>query len=134
MSEMRFFQARSLLLRGVMATFLPLAQAQTITAPPATSATSADERLKFAEETCRAGSAAYLQNDLHSAHVQFAKLVLIAPEVAAAHTAFGAVLLAEGDVAAAVVQLELAHTLDPQDAGAILNLATAYEQLRDYAK
>jgi len=134
MSEMRFFQARWLMLCGVMATFLSLAQAQTAATPPATSATSADERLQSAEETFRAGSAAYQQNDLPSAHVQFEKLVLMVPEVAAAHSAFGTVLLAEGDAPSALVQLELAHRLDPQDAGAILNLAMTYEQLRDYAK
>ncbi len=90
--------------------------------------------LKSAEDAFRAGSAAYLQNDLHSAHIQFAKLVQLAPEVAAGHSAFGTVLLAEGDVSSAIAQLELAHRLDPQDTGAILNLALAYAQSHDYAK
>ncbi len=130
MSDMRFSRAPSLLLHSVIAAILPLAQAQTVATPPATT----DEKLESAKEVFRAGSAAYQQNDLHSAHTQFAKLVLIVPDVAAAHSAFGTVLLAEGDTASALVQLELAHKLDPQDAGAILNLAMAYEQLRDYPK
>jgi protein O-GlcNAc transferase len=132
--EMQFFPAQSLLLYGVLAATLPLAQAQTSTAPAASQNASTDARLKLAEEAFRAGSAAYLQNDLHSAHMQFAKLVELAPGVAAGHSAFGTVLLAEGDASSAVVQLLLAHSLDPQDAGAILNLALAYSQLHDYAK
>ena len=131
---MQLLPVQSLLLYGVIAATLPLAQAQTSTAPAASQNTSPDARLKLAEEAFRAGSAAYLQNDLHSAHMQFAKLVELAPEVAAGHSAFGTVLLAEGDASSAVIQLQLAHSLDPQDAGAILNLAQAYSQLRDYAK
>jgi len=133
-AEMQLLPVQSLLLYGVIAATLPLAKAQTSTAPTASQNTSADTRLKLAEEAFRAGSAAYLQNDLRSAHMQFAKLVELAPEVAAGHSAFGTVLLAEGDAASAVIQLQLAHSLDPQDAGAILNLAQAYSQLRDYAK
>ena len=90
--------------------------------------------MKLADEAFRAGSAAYLRNDLHSAHIQFAKLVQLAPRIAAGHTAFGTVLLAEGDARSAVKQLELARGLDPRDAGATLNLALAYSQLGDYAK
>ena len=66
--------------------------------------------------------------------MQFAKLVQLAPKVAAGHTAFGTVLLAEGDARSAAIQLQLAHSLDPQDTGAILNLALAYSQLHDYSK
>jgi tetratricopeptide (TPR) repeat protein len=133
-AEMQFFQARSLLLYGVIAAVLPLAQAQTAAAPDAGSKTSTNARLKLAEEAFRAGSAAYLRNDLHSAHIQFAKLVELAPGVGAGHTAFGTVLLAEGDFHAAVTQLELARKLDPHDANATLKLALAYSQLHDYAK
>ncbi len=132
--EMQFFLARSLFLYGVIAGIPLLAQAQTSTAPTASPMASSDARLKSASEAFRAGSAAYLQNDLHSAHMQFAKLVQLAPEVAAGHSAFGTVLLAEGDARSAAVQLQLAHSLDPQDTGAILNLALAYSQLHDYAK
>ncbi len=131
---MQFLPVQSLLLYSVIAATVPLAQAQTSTGPAAGQNTSSDARLKLAEEAFRAGSAAYLQNDLHSAHMQFAKLVELAPQVAAGHSAFGTVLLAEGDASSAVVQLQLAHSLDPQDVGAILNLAQAYSQLRDYAK
>ena len=108
MSDMRFFQARSLLLHGAIAIMLPLAQAQTAAAPDATATTPTSENLKSAEDAFRAGSAAYLQNDLHSAHIQFAKLVQLAPEVAAGHSAFGTVLLAEGNVNSAIAQFELA--------------------------
>ena len=129
---MQFLPVQSLLLYGVIAATVPLAQAHRGRLQAKILHT--DARLKLAEEAFRAGSAAYLQNDLHSAHMQFAKLVELAPEVAAGHSAFGTVLLAEGDASSAVVQLQLAHSLDPQDAGAILNLAQAYSQLRDYAK
>jgi len=132
-AEMQFLQARSLFLLGIIAAMLPPGHAQTSPAP-ASPKTSANARLKLADEAFRAGSAAYLQNDLHSAHIQFAKLVQLVPGVAAGHTAFGTVLLAEGDVRSAMKQLELARTLDPRDAGATLNLALAYSQLHDYAK
>lgn len=112
----------------------PPAPAQTSTPPAANPTASAGEKLKLADEAFRAGSAAYLRNDLHTAHVQFAKLVQLAPAVAAGHTAFGTVLLAEGDARSAVKQLELARGLDPRDAGAALNLALAYSQLGNYAK
>ena len=87
-AEMQLLPAQSLLLYGDIAVMLPLAQAQTSTAPAASQNTPQDGRLKLAEEAFRAGSAAYLQNDLQTAHMQFAKLVELAPEVAAGHTAF----------------------------------------------
>ena len=127
---MQFLRTHSLFLLGIMAAMLPPAPAQTSTAPAANPNASANEKLKLADEAFRAGSAAYLRNDLHSAHIQFAKLVQLAPAVAAGHTAFGTVLLAEGDARSAVKQLELARGLDPRDAGATLNLALAYSQLR----
>ena len=133
-AEMQFLQAHSLFLLGLIAALLPSAQAQTSTASAANRKISANARLKLADEAFRAGSAAYLQNDLHSAHIQFAKLVQLAPGIAAGHTAFGTVLLAEGDARSAVKQLELARRLDPRDAGTTLNLAVAYSQLHDYAK
>ena len=86
--EMRFFPARSLFLYGAIAIMLPLARAQTSAAPASQKAPS-ETRLRSADEAFRAGSAAYLRNDLHTAHIQFAKLVQLAPKVAAGHTAFG---------------------------------------------
>jgi protein O-GlcNAc transferase len=133
-ADMQFLRARSLFLFGIVAAMLPSAQGQTPTAPAANPKVSANARLKLADEAFRAGSAAYLRNDLHSAHIQFAKVVQLAPGVAAGHTAFGTVLLAEGDVRSAMKQLELAHGLDPRDAAATLNLALAYSQLHDYMK
>jgi protein O-GlcNAc transferase len=129
---MQFHSLRSLLLLGVMTATFPQGRPQTSTTSSVDPDTSA--RLKAAEEAFRAGSAAYQQNDLLSAHIQFRKLVELAPGVAASHTAFGTVLLAEGDVPSAVTQLELAREIDPQDAGATLKLALAYSQLHDYAK
>ncbi len=70
--------------------------------------------LKAADDAFRAGSIAYQQNDLRTAHAQFAKLVQLAPNVAAGHTAFGTVLLAEGNARAAVAELEHARKLDPE--------------------
>src|ERR1700722_17382223 len=101
-------------------------------AAPAPAATS--DRVKEAEEAFRAGSAAYLQNDLLTAHIQFAKVVKLAPEVAAGHSAFGTVLLAEGDLAYAADQLELAHRLAPQNSDATVTLAITYSQLHQYQK
>ena len=131
---MQFLQTHSLFLLGIMAATLPSAHAQTSGAPVANTKTSANARLKLADEAFRSGSAAYLRNDLHSAHIQFAKVVQLAPGVATGHTAFGTVLLAEGDARSAVKQLELARGLDPRDAGATLNLALAYSQLHDYVR
>ena len=80
---MQFLQTHSLFLLGIMAAMLPLAQAQTSAAPAGNPKTSANAKLKLADEAFRAGSAAYLRNDLHSAHIQFAKVVQLAPGVAA---------------------------------------------------
>src|ERR1700761_6932586 len=108
-----------------------LARAQTLTPPASLPST---DRVKEAEEAFRTGSEAYLQNDLLAAHIQFAKVVKLAPEVAAGHSAFGTVLLAEGDLTYAVDQLELAHKLAPQNSDATLNLAITYSQLHQYQK
>jgi protein O-GlcNAc transferase len=131
---MQLFPTRPLLRCIAFATIVPLAQAQTNSTPAASSQTSPTDRVKEAEEAFRAGSTAYLQNDLLSAHIQFAKVVKLAPEVAAGHTAFGTVLLAEGDLPYAADQLELAHKLDPQNSDATLHLAITYSQLREYQK
>ena len=109
-----------------------LAQTNTTSSAKATPASTAN--LKAADVAFRAGTAAYQQNDLPTAHAQFAKLVHLAPNVAAGHSAFGTVLLAEGDAHAAVTELEQARKLDPHDSNATLNLALAYAQLRAYTK
>src|ERR1700748_3793243 len=108
-----------------------LARAQTLHPPASLPST---DRVKEAEEAFRTGSEAYLQNDLLSAHIQFAKVIKLAPEVAAGHSAFATVLIAEGDVAYAADQLEVAHRLAPQDSDITLNLAITYSQLRQYQK
>src|ERR1700692_2851996 len=126
---------RSLFLHVFLVAFLIPAHAQSSN-PDARerTAAAANSNLKVADAAFRAGSAAYQQNDLHTAHTQFAKVVRLAPTVAAGHTAFGTVLLAEGDPRSAVAELEQAHRLDRRDPSAISNLALAYTQLRDYAK
>jgi Flp pilus assembly protein TadD len=88
------------------------------------------QSLHAAEEAFKAGSAAAAQHDLAVAHREFAKVVRLAPKVAAGHTAFGAVLMEEGDTDAAVAQLELARRLDPADNSAALNLAIGYFRRR----
>ena len=128
-AEMQFLRARTLLLCACFAAMLPVAHAQT--AAPANSS-GANRNLQAADAAFRAGSEAYARNDLRTAHAEFAKLVRLAPGVAAGHSAFGTVLLAEGDVQAAATELELAHKLDPKDTTAILGLAMAYSQLREY--
>ncbi len=130
---MQLFQTGSLLIFSLLA-IIPLARAQTTSMPATPVLTATSDRVKEAEEAFRVGSAAYLQNDLLSAHIQFAKVVKLAPEVAAGHSAFGTVLLAEGDLAYAADQLELAHRLAPQNSDATLNLAITYSQLHRYQK
>lgn len=129
---MLFLRTGPLLFYSVMVIMQPLVWAQAPGAPPAHPVSSETARRKAADEAFRAGSAAYRQNDLHVAHVQFARVVQLAPDVAAGHNAFGTVLLAEGDARAAVAQLDTAHRLDPHDTGVMLNLALAYSQLRNY--
>lgn len=75
------------------------------------------------------GSEAFRAGDLKTAHASFARLVRMAPRVAAAHTAFGAVLLAENDLPGAVRELAEAHRLDANDTQATINLAVAQSRL-----
>jgi protein O-GlcNAc transferase len=133
---MQSFRARSWLLVPLFAAALPVLFAQASESAGAISHRSAvsNDNLQAAKAAFRAGAAAYARNDLETAHAEFAKLVSLAPDVAAGHAAFGAVLLAENDPGAAMTELELAHKLDPQDAGAILNLALVYAQMRNYAR
>ena len=79
----------------------------------------------------RAGSTAFAAGDLPTAHTAFARLVHLAPRVAAAHAAFGAVLLAEGDARGATRELTEAHQLDPSDSRTSVNLAQAFAALGD---
>ena len=130
---MQLFHTSSLLLFSVLA-ISPCVRAQTTPTPADPAPTATSDRVKEAEEAFRAGSAAYLENDLLSAHIQFAKVVKLAPEVAAGHSAFGTVLLAEGDLTYAADQLEVAHKLAPQNSDATLNLAITYSQLHQYQK
>src|SRR5580698_906271 len=135
---MDLHSARSSFLTIFLITILSLvhfsAPAQTNTAPSAKTSPAQAANLKAADAAFRAGSAAYQQNDLSTAHTQFAKVVHLTPNVAAGHAAFGTVLLAEGNPHAAAIELEQAHGLDPHDANAILNLALAYAQLHAYPK
>jgi protein O-GlcNAc transferase len=135
---MHLYPARSSLLSFFLTAILLFlhfeALAQTNTTPSAKATPASTANLKAADAAFRAGSAAYQQNDLPTAHAQFAKLVHLAPNVAAGHSAFGTVLLAEGDAHAAVAELEQARKLDPHDSNATLNLALAYAQLHTYAK
>lgn len=135
---MRLHPAHSSLLPIFFTAILLLAHAetsaQTNATPSAKSSPAPVANLKAADAAFRAGSAAYQQNDLPTAHAQFAKVVHLTPNVAAGHTAFGTVLLAEGNPHAAAAELEQARKLDPHDTNATLNLAVAYEQLHAYTK
>src|SRR5271166_519909 len=97
-------------------------------------ATPNQDVVQSADAAFRAGHAAMSQNDLALAQSEFAKVVQLVPQVAAGHSALGAVLYAEGNPAAAVPELERAHTLDPKDDTATLNLALSYAQLGAYNK
>src|SRR5579862_2221723 len=50
----------------------------------------------------QAGTAAFEAGDIKTAKAKFARLIRIAPNVAAAHSAYGVVLLTEGDTKAAI--------------------------------
>jgi protein O-GlcNAc transferase len=82
--------------------------------------------IQSAGEAFKAGAAAAARGDLKTAHADFAKVVRLAPKVAAGHSALGAVMLGEGQIAEAIAELEQAHKLDPQDNAAATNLAIAY--------
>src|ERR1700757_4304068 len=92
--------------------------------PPAATPDSTTDQATVDAATLafRAGHAAMEQNNLALAHTEFAKVVQPPPQVARGHSALGAVLYAEGNPSAAVPELEQAHTLDPNDGTATLNL------------
>ena len=102
--------------------------------PPQSAAAPDQATIQSANEAFRAGHAAMEQNNLALAHTEFAKVVQLLPQVAAGHSALGAVLYAEGNPSAAVPELEQAHSLDPNDTTATLNLALSYSQLSAYNK
>ena len=109
----------------------PPSTTQTPPQPTATPDSTTDQAtVEAATLAFRAGHAAMEQNDLAVAHTEFAKVVQLLPRVAAGHSALGAVLYAEGNPSAAVTELEQAHSLDPNDTTATLNLALSYSQLR----
>ena len=103
--------------------------------PSATADSTTDQAtVEAATLAFRAGHAAMEQNNLVLARTEFSKVVQLLPRVAAGHSALGAVLYAEGNPSAAVPELEQAHSLDPNDLIATLNLALSYSQLGAYNK
>ncbi len=98
--------------------------------------TSSQAAVSAADTAFRAGSAAFERGDLRTAHAEFARVVRLAPAIAAGHSAFGAVLLAEGEAKAAVGQLEEARRLDPnsKDGHTAVNLAEAYAAVGDHRR
>ena len=86
------------------------------------------------QEAYRAGGAAAARNDFKTAETEFAKVVLLAPQIEEGHSALGVVLLRLGKVTQAIQELEKAIALKPGDLTAQTNLALAYEQSGDYAK
>lgn len=79
-----------------------------------------------AGESFKAGLQAVQAHHLPLAERAFARVVRLAPGVAAGHSALGAVLVQEGKFAAAVPELETALRLDSNDATAKLNVGLAY--------
>ena len=114
--------------RWVQAGLLASAASVAQTAKPA------DANARQADRLFRSGSTAFAAGDLSAAHVDFARLVRLAPQVGAAHTAYGVVLLAQGQAEAAVAELEQARRLDPQDERVAINLGVAYHQLGQNSK
>ncbi len=87
------------------------------------------QTLEKADALYRAGSAAFIRNDLETALSDFQKFVHLVPSAEAGHSAVGLVLLRMGRVQESVPELEQALKLKPSDAAAQMNLAIAYEQL-----
>ena len=81
----------------------------------------------------REGSAAFAAGDLKAAQAAFARVVRLAPAVAAGHAALGSVLLAEDDLRGAARELDEAHRLDPQERQATLNLGVVRSRLGEAA-
>jgi protein O-GlcNAc transferase len=89
----------------------------------ALASTAQQPNLTQADAAMRAGIAAANANDLPKARLSFARAAALAPKAAAPHAALGSILLAQQDFKAALPELQRAHTLDPADASATLNLA-----------
>ena len=85
-----------------------------------------------ASDLFREGSAAFKAGDLGTAHTDFARLVKLAPRVAAAHSALGAVLLVQEQLHPAIAELTEALRLDPNDTQAAINLAVAQSRAGAY--
>ena len=81
-----------------------------------------------AQAAYRAGTTAAANNDLHTAEVQFEKVVRLVPQIEEGHSALGAVLMRLGKLPEAIKELEKAHELKPGDPSVQTNLALAYEQ------
>ncbi|MGA8938573.1 MAG: tetratricopeptide repeat protein, partial [Acidobacteriaceae bacterium] len=90
--------------------------------------------LHQADTVYRAGTAALAQHDLATAQADFEQALRLAPNAEPAHVALGVVLLNRGDLQRGIHELQLALKLRPTDTTAQLNLAVAYEQLRQPAK
>ncbi len=82
---MEFLRIRSFLLVASLVAVLPASRAQSSksTAVSPKPAVVSNDNLQAANAAFRAGSAAYMRNDLRTAHAEFAKLVGLAPSVAA---------------------------------------------------
>lgn len=81
--------------------------------------------LDAAGRAMAAGVAAANNGRLDEARRDFEHAVTLAPKVSAAHAALGSVELAQNDLNSALLELNIAHTLDPADTSVDLNLARA---------
>ncbi len=82
----------------------------------------------------REGYQAYNSGDLQTAHERFARLIALAPGVAAGHVAYGTVLLAQGQAAEALKQFNLARQIDPKTPSAVTGIANAQLALGDFGR
>ena len=87
-----------------------------------------------ADASFRSGYAAVQRDDLVTAEAAFARVVELSPQVAAGHSAYGSVLLSLGKLQPAIAELDKAHSLDPAEPTATLNLARAYQQAGEDGK
>ncbi len=78
------------------------------------------------------GSSAFSRGDLTGAHTAFARLITLAPRVAAGHAAYGSVLVAQGNLHEATKELTLARQLDPHELQPTITLAVARSRLGEY--
>jgi tetratricopeptide (TPR) repeat protein len=88
--------------------------------------------LRQADAEYREGAVALQHNDLATARSKFEDVVRLVPSNEQGHIALASVLLRAGQMTAGIDELKKALAIKPDDSSVKINLALAYEQLREY--